>query len=76
MSYYDLTGLSLDNPEPIPAKPGDLVLVGSSRTPIWRVIAVNGPTAWIGRTEPGLEHVEGLTPISRLRAAPDTGARA
>jgi hypothetical protein len=66
VSYLDLFGINPENPDPIQPAPGDRVTVGGSKSPVWRVIAVNGPTAWIGRDDPSLQHIEGLTPIARL----------
>lgn len=74
MSYLDLFGINPENPDPIQPAPGDRVTVGGSQFPVWRVIAVNGPTAWIGRDDPSLQHIEGLTPIARLfRVVPPIG---
>jgi hypothetical protein len=64
--YTDVFGIDLNCPVEVTHKVGDLVTVGGKSDPVWRVIAINGPTAWVGRIEPGLAHMEGLTPLSRL----------
>lgn len=67
MSYADIAGISLDNPDPIVARPDDRVTVGESRAPVWVVVAANDDTAWVRREDQ--PSVQGLTPVSRLRRA-------
>jgi hypothetical protein len=56
-------GLDLDNEVTDHFIPDDLVVVGAANAPVWRVIHVDGETAWIRRTD---SDVQGLSSVRRL----------
>jgi hypothetical protein len=66
--YSDVLNVVHDNPQPITdLSVGELVTVGISKHPVWRVLAVHGHRAWIARTD--RPEVDGLGEIVRFRRA-------
>jgi hypothetical protein len=47
---------------------GTLVQVGRNQGPVYEIVSVEGPTAWI--REPTTFRGEALVPLDRLRVAP------
>lgn len=66
--FSDVLDVNHNNPDPITdLAAGDLVTVGISKQPVWRVIATYGHRAWMHRTD--RPEVEGVGAIIRLRRA-------
>lgn len=63
-SYLDLANCSLDKVVPDVLFVGDTVYVGLNTQPCWKVVAIDGETAWIRRTDK--PEIQGLSSIARL----------
>jgi hypothetical protein len=65
--YLEAFGIALENPEPIAPRPNDRVTIGTATNPVWRVVHVDGPDAWVRRED--MPWMQGLAPVARMRFA-------
>jgi hypothetical protein len=66
--YSDVLNVNHIAEEPITdLAVGELVTVGISKHPVWKVLAIHGHRAWIARTD--RPEVDGLGEIARFRRA-------
>jgi len=52
-----------------PKRRGTLVQIGLNRGPVYEIVSVEGPTAWV--RQPETFRGEALVPLERLRVVPE-----
>jgi hypothetical protein len=55
----------------LPKTAGDLVMIGTNHGPVFQIVHIAGPLAWV---RPLANGQEGLVPLERLRLVEDAAA--